>query len=336
MTNYDYLCLNFWTSLNYGAVLTAYATQTILESFGYTCAHIDYRYKHVHKRFKGSFTEKFASKYLNTTKECRRYCSFLKLNKICNRGYLVGSDQVFRDDYIKKTADYYLLNFATPNKQRIAISASFGKDSFNLKNKENSFKAFDSISVRESNAVDICKTIGIDSTHILDPVFLTDKSNFEKLTENIDIPQNLIVGYILDENDDTRRITNPYGENFINIAKMNVSVEEFLAYIKRSDKFITDSFHGTCFAIIFNKPFYTLGNANRGNSRFESLFNTFKITHDNLKREDWDEINSIIKQEQERGRMWFENTLETPNRNIKLKHKTFIKSFWHNLFRFKN
>jgi len=36
---------------------------------------------------------------------------------------------------------------------------------------------------------------------------------------------------------------------------------------------VTDSFHGTVFAVLFNKPFVTIGNSVRGVARFESLLN---------------------------------------------------------------
>lgn len=40
---------------------------------------------------------------------------------------------------------------------------------------------------------------------------------------------------------------------------------------------ITDSFHGTAFSILFNKPFWVIGNARRGNTRMESLLRMFNI-----------------------------------------------------------
>lgn len=40
---------------------------------------------------------------------------------------------------------------------------------------------------------------------------------------------------------------------------------------------ITDSFHGTCFAIIFNKPFLCIKNAQRGATRFTSLLKQFGL-----------------------------------------------------------
>ena len=41
--------------------------------------------------------------------------------------------------------------------------------------------------------------------------------------------------------------------------------------IAGSDFVITDSFHGTCFSIIFEKPFIAISNSERGASRFSSL-----------------------------------------------------------------
>lgn len=325
---YDYLCLNFWTSLNYGAVLTAYAMQSILDNMGLRNAHIDYRYKHIKERFDGSFTDRFARKYLHRTPLCSCYKDFLKLNSITEKGFIVGSDQVFRDDYINKTSDYYLLAFAEPDKQRIAISASFGKDSFKLKNKESLFQAMDGISVREENGLKLCESLGVNAEHILDPVFLADKEIFEDLVKNVEKPSCKIVGYILDENDEVNNFTQRFGSDYINIANKNLSVEEFLSYIYHAEKVVTDSFHGTCFAIIFNKPFRTFDNKGRGSSRFESLFKTFGLVYDNFDSVlDWGRINETIKREQLKGRNWLKTVLSnTDNSKYELKLKTFKKA----------
>ncbi len=335
-TKYDYICLNFWTSLNYGAVLTAYATQSILEKLGYSSAHIDYKYKHVKKSYDGSFTDKFAKKYLTTTNECRTYTDFVKLNSQAKYGFIVGSDQVFRDDYIKKTYGMYLLAFANPEKLRVAISASFGKDSFKYKSWKKYFKAFDAISVRESNAVQICNQLDVNAVHILDPVFIADKKIFDDLADSVSTPDNLAVGYILDKENENRvkSLIDSYGENFINLANSNLSVEEFLAYIKNSKLFITDSFHGTCFALIFNKKFLTISNENRGNSRFESLFKTFELGYDNLDTPtDWDKINQIISIQREKGLDFLKNALNTSTKHKKIKFLTNISARFRFLFR---
>ena len=40
---------------------------------------------------------------------------------------------------------------------------------------------------------------------------------------------------------------------------------------------VTDSFHGTVFAILFNKQFVTIGNEKRGIGRFKSLLRQFDL-----------------------------------------------------------
>ena len=309
---YDYLCLNFWTSLNYGAVLTAYAFQNILDNLGYKNAHIDYRYAHVIDKFNDSFTDKFARKYLHSTRQCFNYNDFNNLNNCVQRGFIVGSDQVFRDDYISHIFGIYLLAFVSPDKQRIAISASFGKDSFCLKNADKFFQAFDAISVREEDGVNILKKNGyMSAEHILDPVFLVDNEVFKALAKDADVPVGLVVGYVLDENEDIRSFTNVYGNEYINIAKLNLSVEEFVAYFVHAKAIITDSFHGTCFAIIFNKPFRCFYNKERGNSRFLSLFKSLELNSDCINKEpNWNFVNHLIGKERKKGLEWLTRSLE--------------------------
>ena len=40
---------------------------------------------------------------------------------------------------------------------------------------------------------------------------------------------------------------------------------------------MTDSFHACVFSILFNKPFVVVGNASRGNTRFDSLLEMFEL-----------------------------------------------------------
>ena len=57
----------------------------------------------------------------------------------------------------------------------------------------------------------------------------------------------------------------------------NKEVDDFIFGMNISDAIITDSFHGTVFSIIFNKPFITFINARRGRGRFNSLNETFGL-----------------------------------------------------------
>ena len=70
---------------------------------------------------------------------------------------------------------------------------------------------------------------------------------------------------------------------------------------------IVDSFHGMVFSIIFNKPFWVIGNANRGMSRFTSLLKVFHLEDRLLDADklqnvdincpiDWSSVNFILQQ----------------------------------------
>ena len=54
---------------------------------------------------------------------------------------------------------------------------------------------------------------------------------------------------------------------------------------------IVDSFHGMVFSIIFNKPFWAIGNVGRGMSRFTSLLRTFHLEDRLLDEEHLDNVD---------------------------------------------
>ena len=109
--------------------------------------------------------------------------------------------------------------------------------------------------------------------------------------------------------------------------EVDADVEDWLYHIKNCRFFITDSFHGVCFAILFNKPFICLANMARGYSRFKSLFKLFgledrcvfsceeaegraELLHDI----DYARVNRILAGERERSLKWLKNALTAPVR----------------------
>ena len=53
--------------------------------------------------------------------------------------------------------------------------------------------------------------------------------------------------------------------------ELSVSNETWVRAFRDASFVITDSFHGTCFAILFEKQFFSIVNRYRGTSRFSSL-----------------------------------------------------------------
>ena len=85
------------------------------------------------------------------------------------------------------------------------------------------------------------------------------------------------------------------------------SVSKWLAGFRDASFVITDSFHGTVFSIIFNKPFVCIANKERGLSRFTSLLKIFglenrlifspeELSQNLLDTIDYNKVNSIKRE----------------------------------------
>ena len=83
----------------------------------------------------------------------------------------------------------------------------------------------------------------------------------------------------------------------------------------------TDSFHGCAFSIIFNKPFWVIGNKERGNARFDSLLKQFNLENrrfdineinkiDLTQPIDWEKVNTIKKEWQEKSLNFLKENLK--------------------------
>lgn len=306
----DFVIVNFWHTINYGAALTAYAMQELVNSFGLTCKILNRDLQsNYSKYYKGSFTENFANKYLNLTKIYDNN-NLPELAKNI-KGIILGSDQVLRLDGIVYNLYRYLLNWATPQNKLLAISPSFAQSieeyiNSNLLNYEiykeisNSYNCFDYISCRETSGIEIFnKVFNLEADVILDPVFLIDKLKFEQLASNDSSKKeirNSIVSYVLDDNEEYDNLYKYLSEKYecciIKNNDKNQSVEEWLNSIKNCKIFITDSFHGVCFAIIFNKQFICVKNKYRGNERFNTLIELFNLSENFV-----DSISDIYEQD---------------------------------------
>lgn len=97
-------------------------------------------------------------------------------------------------------------------------------------------------------------------------------------------------------------------------------VEEWIRGFIDTEFVITDSFHGTVFSIIFNKPFISIANKSRGLTRFESLLKLFQLEDrlifsykdlnlNGFKEIDWKKVNAILKREREKSKLFLEKYL---------------------------
>lgn len=276
----------------------------------------------------------FISKYIKDVsidiKTNKQLYQYIEIEKF--EGYVVGSDQVWRPGYSPCIENYFLDFCNNQQVKKIAYAASFGGNQWEYTKKEtkicsNLAKLFNGISVREDSAVNLCnKYLGVDAKHVLDPTMLLDKEDYEQIVyeENEPVSEGNLFYYFLDNNPEKQRlikyIESKYDKISFNCmpsktAKNGQIIDAVEDYIFPSPSkwlksfmdakmVITDSFHGTVFSIIFNKPFWVIYNTHRGNTRFDSLLRLFGLTEriidlsdysniDFNKTINWNKINTI-------------------------------------------
>lgn len=319
--------INWWWEDDNGAILTAYALQQTISAMGYTSRLIDFKTDNN----KYGISDKFSAKHLYVTSPIVNEEDYKRLND-CFDTFIVGSDQVFRAEWV---SDHWFLDFADDNKTKIAIAASFGTNKLNISKLRKSrlkylLSRFNAVSVREEQGVSLCKELGRKSAHIIDPVFYLDYKDYLNnfmIDERKECEEKYIFVYIRDESDYKKRIIDSVLKE-LNVDKVfyandKTEVEEFVEKIYYSSFVVSDSYHGICFSIIFNKCFVCLINNMRGAERFNSLLNTYKLEKKRFVTEgcecniaaivnqeiDWESINSIIDQEKEKGINWIRSSL---------------------------
>ena len=295
---YDIGIVGIWFFENYGAILTVYALYKLLESFGFISILIDSSgfLKNKHLEQDNIISRSFMRKYkVPMTGILRSSDELSKLNETINN-FVLASDQLWH--YPKPFGKTFFLDFANDNKRKISIATSFGDGYIDPVTEYDEAKfhmnRLDRVSVREDMGISICKEVfGIcDAKQILDPVFLCDLSVYENLilcSKKIE-PNKYLLCYLLDDSSKDENLIQEISSIlklkivYINDvdylrkkekAQQNIDIEDWLYYFKHAEAVITDSFHGTCFAMIFGKPFVSIVNQSRGISRFTSLLKLF-------------------------------------------------------------
>lgn len=256
------------------------------------------------------------SKYLYNTEELKNYILENRYTAL-----IVGSDQTWRPSYSPNIYNYFL-DFLVNNKsiKKIAYASSFGTDQWEFSMEETKkccqlAQQFDAISVREKSGIELCENyLNVQASWVLDPTFLLTKEEYINVANKKQIPKRSgLFSYILDENDAIENIihiacsqlqlnhfTNQpvwrrNNKEGIKIKDLKYpSVEGWLKAFEDADFIVTNSFHGTVFAIIFNKPFLTIINNQRGGARFYSLLQELGLENRLIEENEVDKIGNII------------------------------------------
>ena len=178
--------------------------------------------------------------------------------------------------------------------------------------------------------------------HVLDPTLLLKKEDYIKLVEKAKEPVSSgnLFCYILDNNETIENGIKDI-EHKLSLKSFQIKAKNDKWTLKRGEDIndhiipspnkwlrafmdaemvFTDSFHGCVFSIIFNKPFWVIGNKNRGNARFDSLLKLFDLENrkidisdinkiDLTQPIDWEKVNTIKKEWQDKSMNFLKSNL---------------------------
>lgn len=248
---------------------------------------------------------------------------------------VVGSDQIWNPLLNKDTLNSFLDFAKNWNIKKIAYAASFGKDNMedyssdDIKKCSELAKLFDAISVREDSAVKLCREyLGVKAKHLIDPTMLLNKDYYMSIVEQVAKRENILLKYFLikdqnktmiEENIASRLLLKSYSAfnaDGVDIGAENVeecivnSPLEWISSFRDAEFVVTDSFHGTVFSIIFNKPFIIVIDDHINTIRFKSLLKIFgledRLIHNvselhetHFGEINWKRVNEVIAKQRE-------------------------------------
>ena len=291
---------------NYGGILQAYALSRYLEKLGHSVIVLNRQPNHNilfrlikgllvligHPRYNNprfSCLRNFVKNYMNYSKPLsttRSLNRFLRINRI--DAVIVGSDQVWRQDFAMNYNYNYFLDFVPDEMKKVAYAASFGLNIWNYTQEQTNeikllLERFSAISVREDDGVILCrKYLCSESTHVLDPTLLLNVEEYEKIMSPRLIDEKYVFVYWLGNEDDKIKALEKYtNKKIVDISLRGnnslISIGDWLSYIKYADDIVTDSFHGCVFSLLFQKQFHLNANDSGGNGRLSSLFRMLDI-----------------------------------------------------------
>lgn len=245
---------------------------------------------------------------------CNTHFSFISFSELSEvkkniSSFIVGSDQCW-NPYSGVSQKSFLLDFVEKESaKKYSYASSFGTSTVPFQFwdlYDTLLSQFDKISVREKEGQKLIKEIlGADSTVVADPVFLLNNDEWSQLaTENLEQEPYILCYFLGDESSArkcARKIAKTTQCKIVYICSNSIdfkidkknekhlfpNINDFLSLIKNAKMVLTDSYHGFCFSIIFQKKvFLSMRFDDRDccseNSRFLSLLSILDFPKQNV------------------------------------------------------
>lgn len=259
----DY-CRPHWTTKGWAMSYMGNASRSVPERLARLAANAPIRYKS---------SKLFRSFVKRELELCSSTPYLLKGEGLDpNAVYCVGSDQTWNIECNYGIDPVYFLANVPEVYRKISFSASFGRPSLSPEESELTkplLSQFEAISVRESSSVSILEGMGLSGTALKDPVLLCRPELWHEIAARVPASnENYVLVYMLNENPEmcsfARKLADhegirarivtfnplkraPEGLEGVCLPKP----EEWVALFRDASYVVTDSFHGTCFSLLF-------------------------------------------------------------------------------------
>jgi hypothetical protein len=308
--------ITFHFALSYGAALQAYALSECIKSLGHDVYLVDYRPDYLVKRYQWNWTRcglhltnlthpllhkrfgEFSSKHLRLSSRSYKTLEELTASPPEADAYICGSDQIWNPEITGMDPAYFLC-FAPQGTRRIAYAASFGKKELTQTERHRIapyLKDFDHLSVREASAVRIVNdACGKQAEHVLDPTLIID--NYDSIETHNPVKNSYVLVVILQNNSLLRQAAD-FVSRALQLPKVVVTYSGriwqlsgkrvfpgpggYLGLFRNADYVVTNSFHGTAFSLVFNKPFIITslsGNLSEKNIRITEFLRSIELSN---------------------------------------------------------
>ena len=303
--------ITFQGSVNFGAQLQAYALQKTITSFNYDCEVLSFSFNSNIKESNDNYDM-----------------------------FVTGSDQVWNPDRTKKTTAY-LLGFT--NKKKISYAASFGvgeiKEELYPVYKENLLK-FNYVSVRENTGANLYKRItGKTAQVVLDPTLLLNKEQWSQYLNISNKKDDYVLIYMLEYSKElvetAKKFAKEHKLNYKIISgtprifyykgvQWNMSPIKFIELFYNAKYVFTNSFHGTVFAINFEKQLFVklLEKNTKVNNRITDILKMLNLDGRIINKEkninkfndiDYTNVSKLLNNEREKSKNFLKMALEGDN-----------------------
>ncbi|MGS4880494.1 polysaccharide pyruvyl transferase family protein [Photobacterium damselae] len=257
-----------------------------------------------------------------------------------------GSDQIWNPACVTSTKEFipeYFLSFANGKQKRISYASSCGSYSYSKEEYEklkSYLSKYEALSTRELETSSyLSELTGRDVKHVLDPTLLFNKDEWlERIPDNKFRTDDYILLYVIKKTPLLKLTISKlkqklgmkvilveqglYFDSIVDEHIRDAGPEDFISLFNNAKFIVTDSFHGTTFSLIFNKPFFSVSpgaNVNRISSLLELVSLESRIIYNvecleeimkSQDKIDFDIVNARLMSEREKSKEYIFSSVE--------------------------